>query len=118
MAPVCLYMVMLFLLQLIQLSSQLSKNISTIKIFQISYIYNENRTTFATFSLVTSPTLVPSEQHISDSPAADTCTPRVPIFRLGASPSNKNNNNEAEDSCYTRARLVLPQIAQTDSPNR
>ena len=68
MAPRWLYMVMLFLLQLTQLSSQ------------ISYIYNENRTTFATFSRVTSPTLVLSEQHISDSLAVDTCTPRVPIF--------------------------------------
>ena len=61
MAPRWLYMVMFFLLQLTQLSSQLSTKISTIKNFQISYIYNENRTTFATFSLVTSPTLVPSE---------------------------------------------------------
>ena len=51
----------LFLLQLTRLSSQFSTKISTIKDFQISYIYNENRTTFATFSLVTSPTLVPSE---------------------------------------------------------
>ena len=47
-----LYIVMLFLLQLTQLSSQLSTKISTIKNLQISYIYNENRTTFATFSLV------------------------------------------------------------------
>ena len=39
---------------------QLSTKISRIKHFQISYIYNENRTTFATFSSVTSPTLVPS----------------------------------------------------------
>ena len=35
--------------------------ISTIKNFQMSYIYNENRRTFATFSLVTSPTLAPIE---------------------------------------------------------
>ena len=40
---------------------QLLTRISTIKHFQISYIYNENRTTFATFSLVTSSTVVPSE---------------------------------------------------------
>ena len=60
-SPRWLYMVMLFLLQLTQLSPQLSTKISTIKNFQISYIYNENCTTFATFNLVTSPTLVPSE---------------------------------------------------------
>ena len=35
--------------------------ISTNENFEMSYIYNENRTTFGTFSLVTSPTLVPSE---------------------------------------------------------
>ena len=40
---------------------QLPTKISTIKHFQISYIYNENRTTFATFSLLTSPTVLPSE---------------------------------------------------------
>ena len=74
-----LYMVMLFLLQLTQLSSQLSTKISTIKNLQISYIYNENRTTFTTFSLVTSPTLVPRVTHFRLS-AVDTCTRRVPIF--------------------------------------
>ena len=67
-----LSMVMLSLLQLTQLSSQLSTKISTIKNFQISYIYNENRTTFATFSLVTSPAHVPSEyKHISNYLAVD-----------------------------------------------
>ena len=70
--PRWLSMVMLSLLQLTQLSSQLSTKISAIKNFQISYIYNENRTTFATFNLVTSPTHVPSEyKHISDSIAVD-----------------------------------------------
>ena len=39
MAPRWLYMTMLFLLQLTQLSSQLSTKISTIKNFQINYIY-------------------------------------------------------------------------------
>ena len=39
MAPRWLYMVMLFFLQLTQLSLQLSTKISTIKNFQISYIY-------------------------------------------------------------------------------
>ena len=60
MSPRWLYMVMFFLLQLTQLSSQLSTKISTIKNFQISYMYNENRTTFATF--------------------ANTCTERVTHF--------------------------------------
>ena len=39
MSPRWLYMVMLFLLQLTQLSSQISTKISTIKNFQISYSY-------------------------------------------------------------------------------
>ena len=54
------------------------QKISTTKNFLISKIYNENRTTFATFNLVTSSTLVQSEQHISDS--VDTWTPGVRIF--------------------------------------
>ena len=65
MAPRWLYMVMLFLLQLTQLSSQLSTKISTTNNFQINYIYNENRTTFATWMY-----------------NANTCTERVTHFRL------------------------------------
>ena len=65
--PRWLSMVMLSLLQLTQLSSQLTTKISTIKNFQISYIYKENRKTFATL-----PTLVLSEyKRISDSLAVD-----------------------------------------------
>ena len=70
--PRWLSMVMLSLLQLTQLSSQLSTKKSTIKNFLISYIYNENRTTFATFSLVTSLVLVLSEyKHVSNYLAVD-----------------------------------------------
>ena len=123
-----LYMVMLFLLQLHCNSTFvtiviLSTKISTIKNFQISYIFNENCTfailnqkvagsipvwgseIFSEFAkawvakkfsfnlpscksldiylilnLVTSPTLVPSEQNISDSLAVDTCTSGVLNF--------------------------------------
>ena len=70
---------------------QLLTKISTIKHFQISYIYNENHTTFARFSLVTSPTVVPSEWHIFDSLTVDTCTPGVPIFNKEFKPFLHNH---------------------------
>ena len=63
--PRWLYVVMLFLLQLTQLSLQLSTKISTIKNFQISYIYNENC-------------------YIQPCYIADTCTERVTNFPLSS----------------------------------
>ena len=65
-----LYMIMLFLLQLTQLSSQLSTKISTIKYFQINYIYIQRKSHNVCY--------------IQSCYIADTCTERVTHFGLSS----------------------------------